>query len=67
MLSHGGIAPSRPGSEKLDLMGVVLTACSTVPLVAWRRFPLGVFVVTATAGVLQAGLGYPVDLINPAY
>jgi signal transduction histidine kinase len=63
MLSHGGIAPSRPGSEKLDLMGVVLAACSTVPLVAWRRFPLGVFVVTAAAGVLQAGLGYPVDLL----
>jgi signal transduction histidine kinase len=40
----------------------VLAACSTVSLVAWR-FPLGVFAVTAAAGVLLAGLGYRVDLL----
>jgi signal transduction histidine kinase len=34
-----------------------------VPLVAWRRTPLGVFAVTAAAGVLLAGLGYRIDLL----
>ncbi len=67
LLSHGGIDASRPGSGELDLVGVVLAACSTVPLVAWRRFPLGVFAVTAAASVLLAGLGYPLDLmLGPA-
>ena len=61
--SHGGIAPSRPGSRELDLIGIALAACSTVPLIAWRRSPLGVFAVTAAAGVSLAGLGYPVDLL----
>jgi signal transduction histidine kinase len=60
LLSHG--APSRPGGDELDLIGVVLAACSTVPLIAWRRFPLGVFVVTAAASVLLAGPGYPLAL-----
>ncbi|MDQ3533581.1 MAG: hypothetical protein M3456_14680, partial [Actinomycetota bacterium] len=31
LLSHGGIDASRPGSGELDLVGVVLAACSTVP------------------------------------
>jgi signal transduction histidine kinase len=62
LLPHG-FAPSRPGSGELSLIGVVLLVSSTVPLVAWRRFPLGVFAVTATAGVLLAGLGYRVDLL----
>lgn len=63
MLSHGGIAPSRPGSRELDLIGVVLAACSALPLMACRRFPIGVFAVTGMAGVLLAGFGYPVDLL----
>lgn len=72
LLSHGGVDAlgpgpavdaSGPGSGELDLAGVVLTAGATLPLVAWRRFPLGGFVVTAAASVLLAGLGYPVDLL----
>jgi signal transduction histidine kinase len=63
LLRHGGIGPSRPGSGDLDLIGLVLGACSTVPLIAWRRSPLGVFALTAAASVLLAGLGYPVDLL----
>jgi signal transduction histidine kinase len=63
LLRHGGIGPSRPGPGELDLLGVALAAGSTVPLVAWRRFPLGVFVVTAAAGVLLVGLGYRIDLL----
>jgi hypothetical protein len=72
LLSHGGIDALRPGPEldashpgsgELDPIGVALAACSTVPLMAWRRFPLGVFVVTAASGVLLAGLGYRMDLL----
>lgn len=63
LIRHGGIGPSSPGSRELDLIGVVLVVCSTVPLIAWRRFPLGVFVVTAASGALLAGLGYRVDLL----
>jgi signal transduction histidine kinase len=40
----------------------VLAACSSVPLVAWRRFPLSVFTVTASASVLLAALDYPLDV-----
>lgn len=63
LLYHGGIGPSRAGSRELDLMGVVLAASSTVPLIAWRRFPLGIFAVAAAGGVLLAGFGYPIDLL----
>jgi signal transduction histidine kinase len=63
LIRHGGISPFRPGSGELDLVGVVLAACSTVPLIAWRRSPLGVFAFTAAASVLMAGLGYRIDLL----
>ncbi len=63
LVRHGGVGPPRPGSGELDLVGAVLAVCSTAPLIAWRRFPLGVFVVTAAAGVLLAGLGYRIDLL----
>jgi signal transduction histidine kinase len=53
LLSHG---------DDLDAVGVVLAMCSAVPLIAWRRAPLGVFVVTAIASVLLGGLGYPIGL-----
>jgi len=58
-----GSGASGSTASAFDLVGIVLVACSTVPLMAWRRSPLGVFVVTAAAGVLLAGLGYPVDLL----
>jgi hypothetical protein len=62
LLTHGGIdggvGPSRPRGRRLDVVGVVLVACSTVPLIGWRRSPLGVFAVTAAAGARLAGLGY---------
>ena len=61
--SHGAGA-SHLGSEGLDLFGLALVACSTVPLVAWRRFPLGVFAITAAASVLLAGLGYRMHVIH---
>jgi signal transduction histidine kinase len=61
LLGHGTIMNARPG--RVDPTGVALTAASTWPLLTWRRFPLGVFTVTSAAGVLLAGLGYPVDLL----
>jgi signal transduction histidine kinase len=73
LLSHGGIDAFRPGPGtdashlgslgELDLVAVVLAACSTLPLLAWRRSPLGVFAVTAAAGTLLAALGYRMDLL----
>jgi signal transduction histidine kinase len=63
LLGDGSVGPPHPGSQGLDLVGVVLVACSTVPLLGWRRWPLGVFVVTAAAGVLLEGLGYRLDLL----
>jgi signal transduction histidine kinase len=72
LLRHGGIDALRSGSDigaahsgagKFDPIGLALAAFSTVPLVAWRRSPLGVFAVTAAASVLLAGLGYRIDLL----
>jgi signal transduction histidine kinase len=45
----------------------VLAACSTVPLLAWRRAPRAVFAFTASASVLMGALGYPLALaLGPA-
>ena len=63
LVRHGGIGPSRIGTRELDLLGIALAICSTVPLIGWRRSPLGVFAVTAAAGVALAGLGYRIDLL----
>ena len=59
---HSAIRASRPGSVELNLVCVVLAACSTMPLVVWRRFPLGVFVMTAAASALLTGIGYLIEL-----
>jgi signal transduction histidine kinase len=62
LLARGGFGfgGSEPG--ELDWLGGLLTACSTVPLVAWRRAPCAVFVVTASASVLLGALDYPIGL-----
>ena len=62
-LSHGGfIVAPQSGSGELDWIGGLLVACSTVPLLAWRRAPRAAFVLTASATVVLAGLGYPLGL-----
>ncbi len=61
LLVHGGIGAARAGSE-LDLLGGTLVACAAVPLVAWRRAPLAVFVLTAAVSTLAAALGYALDV-----
>jgi signal transduction histidine kinase len=66
-LSHGGIVAPPQGTGDLNPVSVMIAACSSLPLIAWRRFPLGVFALTATASVPLAGLGYPIDLmLGPA-
>ena len=66
-LSHGGIAGTHTGPDGLDWTGGVLAAGSTLPLVGWRRGPRVVFVLTASAAVLLAALGYPLALaLGPA-
>ncbi len=66
LLSRGGFGSARSGSE-LDLLGGLLVVCATVPLLAWRRAPFGVFVVIAMASTLAAGLGYALGVpLGPA-
>ncbi|MEV4112744.1 histidine kinase [Nonomuraea sp. NPDC049695] len=51
-------SPAAAGSGDIDVLALVLVGCSALPLVLWRRYPLGVFAVTAVASVLLAGLDY---------
>jgi signal transduction histidine kinase len=64
LLAHGGIrfGVSETGSGDLDWISGLLAACSTLPLVAWRRAPGAVFILTGSASVLLGGLGYPSGL-----
>jgi signal transduction histidine kinase len=45
-------------TRDLDPLGVLLAALASWPLVARRRAPLAVFVITATASAVLNGLGY---------
>ncbi len=62
MLAQGGLGSAGAGSE-LDLLGAGLAACTAVPLLAWRRAPFGVFVVTAAVSTLAASLGYALGVL----
>jgi signal transduction histidine kinase len=66
-LSHGGIAATHTGPNGLDWAGGLLAGCSSLPLVAWRRGPRAVFLLTGSAAVLLGALGYPLALaLGPA-
>jgi signal transduction histidine kinase len=66
-LDHGGIGDSRTAAGDLDGVGWLVAACSTLPLLGWRRAPRLVFLSTASATVLLAGLGYSIALaLGPA-
>lgn len=58
---HGGDGTFPPG-HALDLVTITITACTTLPLVGWRRAPYAVFVFTATTTALGAGFGYPLGV-----
>jgi signal transduction histidine kinase len=62
MLRGHGFGSLQAGPRELDWIGGMLAACSTLPLVAWRRAPHAVFSLTASACVLLGGLGYSIAL-----
>lgn len=60
IMSHGighGLGVTRGGHD-LDAGGTVLAILASLPLVVWRRAPLGTLVVTSSAASLAAGFGY---------
>ena len=63
VIAHGG-AGAHHGSG-LDLRGGLLVAASTLPLLMWRRCPLGVFIVAAAGAAVASGLGYGYPLGIP--
>jgi signal transduction histidine kinase len=62
LLARGGFGFGGAEPGELDWLGGLLVAASTVPLVAWRRAPGTVFVLTASAGVLLGVFDYPIGL-----
>jgi signal transduction histidine kinase len=62
LLARGGFGFGGAEPGELDWLGGLLVAASTVPLVAWRRAPGAVFVVTASASVLLGAFDYPIGL-----
>ncbi len=61
LLLHGGLSHSLAGWGQLNAVSGLLAAGATLPLVAWRRSPFGVFMVTAGASTVLSGLGYAAD------
>jgi signal transduction histidine kinase len=58
LLAGGGVS-SDEESRSFDLLGIVLAAVASLPLVARRQAPLGVFAATAIGSVAIAALDYP--------
>jgi len=58
-LEAHGLGSGGNVSHKLDAIGVVLAACTSLPLIAWRRAPLAIFVITTTASAIIMVRGYP--------
>jgi signal transduction histidine kinase len=58
LVAHGGaLGLAHPRSAHLNATGSALVALATVPLLGWRRAPLGVFALTASGSVLLAATG----------
>ncbi len=59
LVTHGGglAGAVHSRTSTLDAARVVLVTLATVPLVAWRRSPLGVFALTVSASIALAAAG----------
>ena len=62
LLAHGGLATSAAQVHELDPTRTLLTVATALPLIAWRRWPLGVFVVVGVATIVLAARG---DIVWP--
>ncbi len=62
LLSHRGMDHSGTWFGELNWVSGLLVACSSLPILAWRRAPLGVFFMTTIASTMLAGLGYSLGL-----
>ena len=62
LLAHGGLAASAAQVHELDLARTVLTVATALPLIAWRRWPMGVFVAVGVASIVLAARG---DIVWP--
>jgi signal transduction histidine kinase len=58
LMAEGGVAGDEDARD-LDLLGVLLAAGASLPLVARRRAPLVVFALTAAASAAINGMHYP--------
>lgn len=70
LISHGGV-PGWVGDNgsghrevfaglaDLDWLAVLVAVLASAPLAAWRRSPMGVFVLIGGASAVLVGLGYP--------
>ena len=58
LLAHG-LGSGTTASRHLDAVGVLLGACASLPLPAWRRHALSVFAATTVASAALNLLGYP--------
>jgi signal transduction histidine kinase len=58
VVAHG-LGTGGTTSRHLDALGVLLAACASLPLLAWRRHALAVFAATTAASAALNLLGYP--------
>ncbi|HEY5317309.1 MAG TPA: histidine kinase [Solirubrobacteraceae bacterium] len=59
LLAHGGTRLAPGGKLGLDPLSGLLAAGASLPLLAWRRSPFGVFAATTVASAALLLLGYP--------
>ena len=58
VLAHG-LGSAGTTGRHLDTLGVLLAACASLPLLAWRRHALAVFAASTAASAALNLLGYP--------
>lgn len=62
VLAAGGFGTPDPSSRDLDLLGLLLAAAATLPLLAMRVTPGVVYLVVAAAHLILLDLWYPLDM-----